>query len=116
MNYKLLIETRRKKFIRYLLDYFKHEGKKPQFRATVNNEETLITLTEENLNIFLRDVYEELDCKQRCKYSDKNIYETYSLFYSTNGNVTELGKLLIDVITKYMPAYLNGESYVYNEI
>ncbi|MDD9339776.1 MAG: hypothetical protein PV362_09015 [Providencia heimbachae] len=116
MTYKLLIEQRRKKFIRYLLDYFKHEGKKPQFRATVSDKKILITLTEENLNYFFRDVYEELDCKQRCKYSDKNIYETYALFYSINGNVTELGKLLIEVITKYMPAYLNGEPYVHNEI
>ncbi|AVL39253.1 hypothetical protein KDV41_15010 [Providencia stuartii] len=116
MEYKLLIGKRRMTYINCLLDYFKHEGKKPQFKAVVNNEEVIITLTNENLNNFFRDVYEELDCKQRCKYSDKDIYDTYALLYTKYGNITELGKLLINVITKYMPAYLNGEPYVYDEI
>lgn len=116
MDYKLLIEKRRQTFIKCLLDYFKHEGKKPQFKATVNNKKIIITLTSENLNNFFRDIYEELDCKKRCLYTDKNIYDAYDLLYSKHGNITELGKLLIDVIIKYMPPYLNGEQYVHDEI
>ncbi|HIE5100127.1 hypothetical protein ABN253_11580 [Proteus genomosp. 6] len=111
-----LLEIRRKHFINSVLIYIKQNGKKTEFKSKVNNKTIITGINFETLNNFFRDVYEEKDCRQRCKWSDKDIYNTYEQLYKSNGSISEIGKFMIDYIVEYLPTYLNGEEYKYHDV
>ena len=111
-----LLEVRRKRFINSVLIYIKQNGKKAEFKSKLNNKTVITEISFENLNNFFRDVYEEKDCRQRCKWSDKDIYNTYERLYKSNGSISEIGKFMIDYIDEYLPPYLNGEEYKYHDV
>lgn len=116
MNKSNLLEVRRKRFINAVLIYIKLKGKKAEFKSKVNNKIVITEINFEILNNFFRDIYEEKDCRQRCKWTDKDIYNTYERLYKSNGSISEMGKFMIDYIVKYLPPYLNGEEYKYHDV
>lgn len=111
-----LLEIRRKRFINSVLIYIKQKGKKAEFKSKVNNKTVITEINAEILNNFFRDIYEEKDCRQRCKWSDEDIYNSYGDFYNLNGSISETGLFMIIYIVEHLPAYLKGEEYKYHDV
>lgn len=116
MSNNPLLTIRRRNFINYLLAHIKSNGKKPEFKAKVEGKTIIVKLNKDNMEKFFRDVYEEQDCRQRNKYSENEIYESYSLYYTASGRITELGEYFVKYITKHMPDYLNNREFKHCEL